>query len=175
MGTIRGTTGLRMDYRTLSAQTTRISGHGHAPEVLEVVQRVCYRWAVTNELGARIAEWRMALFDDDAPLKGTTLGAYRVSKHMPWVPGAQIDVWAPCARAASAPDVPWPHAYFIQTQGGAEENDRSIYCPSCRVERAALRATRPAAVSSMVSGAAASKTAEPATPSSSASQSALPF
>lgn len=127
---------------------------------------------MTNELGRRIAEWRMALFDDASPLKGITLGAYRAGKHMPWVPGAEIDAWAPCARPPSSPDVPWPHCYFVQTQGGSTENDRSIYCPTCRVEVAALRA---AGVKVSAPARPAPVAVAPSPPVAATAQSDLPF
>jgi hypothetical protein len=128
---------------------------------------------MTNARGEQIAEWRMALFDDASPLKGKTLGAYRASKHMPWVPGAQIAVWVPCARGpvALGTGVEWPHCYFIQTQGGNDEGDHSMFCPACRTDRAATpwigaHATKDRPVSKPVS--------DPA-PDTSAAQTGLPF
>jgi len=102
---------------------------------------------VTNALGLAIAEWRMALLDDGYAQKGTTLGAYRRGKHMPWIPGATIDVWFPCARGwIPGPDGKMiPHCYFITTLGGTDEGDRSIVCPSCRAELASARVPAAAA------------------------------
>lgn len=86
----------------------------------------------TNDLGHRLAR---DLVGDE-----TTLGAYRKGNRLPWLPGATIDTWVPCARGEIATGVPQPHVYFIQTIGGRTADDGSIYCSICRAEMAARRA-----------------------------------
>jgi hypothetical protein len=63
-----------------------------------------------------------------------TLGAYRHGNSVPWVPGALIDVWVPCARGEVVTGVPSPHVYFVQTRGGGSADSGSIHCPLCRSE-----------------------------------------
>jgi len=86
----------------------------------------------TNALGHRLAR---SVGDE------VTLGAYRRAHWMPWVPGATIDAWVPCARGEIATGVPQPHVYFVQTIGGGGAESLSIYCPDCRVDVASRRAS----------------------------------
>jgi len=86
----------------------------------------------TNELGHRLAR---SVGDE------TTLGAYRRGRRLPWVTGATIDAWVSCARGEIATGVSQPHVYFVQTIGGAGAESGSIYCPTCRADLAARRAS----------------------------------
>lgn len=85
----------------------------------------------TNDLGHKLAR--------DLVGDVTTLGAYRRGNRLPWLPGATIDAWVPCARGEVATGVPQPHVYFIQTIGGRSVDSGSIHCPACRAELAARR------------------------------------
>lgn len=109
---------------------------------------------MTNDLGHRLAK---SVGDT------TTLGVYRRGLRLPWVPGATIDVWVPCARGEVATGIPQPHVYFVQTIGERSADSGSIHCPACRAELAARRA----------SGSAVVPPRPP--PTSPAPQSALPF
>ncbi|HSX22355.1 MAG TPA: hypothetical protein VLE97_06220 [Gaiellaceae bacterium] len=111
----------------------------------------------TNELGHKLAR--------DLAAAPVTLGAYRGGNRLPWLPGATIDAWVPCARGEVATGVPYPHVYFVQTIGDRSTESGSIHCPSCRAELAGRR-SMPAAPSP-VPPAAAAPSAVP--------QSALPF
>jgi hypothetical protein len=88
---------------------------------------------MTNELGHQLAR---SVGDT------TTLGAYRRGNRLPWIPGALIDVWVPCARGEIATGVPSPHVFFIQTIGEKSAARGSIHCPVCRAELAARRALK---------------------------------
>lgn len=102
-----------------------------------------------------------------------TLGAYRGGNRLPWLPGATIDTWVPCARGELATGVPQPHVYFIQTIGDRTADSGSIHCPTCRVELAARRAAGISVVTPM-----STQSALPVPSSSAASteaQAALPF
>lgn len=87
---------------------------------------------MTNDFGHRLAQ---AVGDQ------TTLGAYRRGNGLPWAPGATIDVWVKCPRGELATGVPAPHVYFMQTIGDPAPENGSIYCPPCRAELAARRAS----------------------------------
>lgn len=69
----------------------------------------------------------------------TTLGAYRRGNRLPWVPGALIDVWVPCARGEIVTGVAVPHVFFVQTRGERSVDSGSIHCPACRADLAARR------------------------------------
>lgn len=120
---------------------------------------------MTNELGHRLAR--------DYGGGTETLGAYRYSR-VPWIPGATIDVWVPCVRADHVTGVPYPHVYFIQTVGGRTAEDGSIYCPTCRVEVAAIRASGVAVPPPPMKTPAAPAAPKPPKPPK-APQSDLPF
>jgi hypothetical protein len=121
----------------------------------------------TNELGHHLAR--------DLAGDVTTLGAYRRGNRLPWLPDATIDTWVPCARGEVATGVPQPHVYFIQTIGGRSAADGSIYCPECRIEVAARRASGAVPVPLRVAPPrpSASVSAPPTT--SDEQQAALPF
>jgi hypothetical protein len=87
----------------------------------------------TNDLGHKLAR--------DLARAPMTLGAYRGGNRLPWLPGATIDAWVPCARGEAATGVPLPHVYFVQTIGGGSSDSGSIHCPDCRAELAARRAS----------------------------------
>lgn len=89
----------------------------------------------TNLLGL---ELNRHMLEDRDKYSGVTLGAFRRSKSVNWLPGATIDVWTKCARTENATGVPWPHALFIQTIRDGSYG--GIFCPQCRVEVAELRA-----------------------------------
>jgi hypothetical protein len=92
----------------------------------------------TNEIGHRLGS---------AYGGEMTLGAYRRGNFTPWIPGALIDVWVPCARGDHVTGVPQPHVYFIQTRGDGSRESGSIHCPSCREDLAQRHAAGvPAAV-----------------------------
>jgi hypothetical protein len=114
---------------------------------------------VTNDLGHQIAK-----ADGDT----TTLGAYRRGNRRSWLPGAMIDTWVPCARGEVATGVPYPHVYFVQTIGDRSAESGSIYCPACRAELAARRASGSTVPPPL-------RPAAPAATASSASQPTLPF
>lgn len=88
----------------------------------------------TNELGHQLAS---------AHGGQETLGAYRRGNRTPWIPGALIDVWVPCARGDVATGVPYPHVYFVQTLGERSAEAGSIHCPACRADLAVRRASGP--------------------------------
>lgn len=87
---------------------------------------------MTNDLGHQLAK---SVGDQ------TTLGAYRRGNRLPWIPGATIDVWVPCARGEIVTGVPSPHVYFVQTRGDCSAASGSIHCPECRAELAERRAS----------------------------------
>lgn len=97
---------------------------------------------MTNELGHQLAAARRTAESPDDKYRGTTLGGYRRSKWMPWIPGAVIDVWRPCARQEQTTGVPFPHAYFLTTIGAGGRDSGSIHCPPCRAYLASRRASR---------------------------------
>jgi hypothetical protein len=123
---------------------------------------------MTNDLGHKLAR---------SVGETMTLGAYRRGNQIPmsigrsttypWVPGALIDVWVPCARGEAETGVPAPHVYFVQTIGEKSADSGSIHCPECRVDLAARR----------VSGSVGSpRSMAPAPlPSPPTSQAVLPF
>lgn len=115
---------------------------------------------MTNALGHRLAT---SVGDE------LTLGAYRRGNRLPWLPGALIDAWVPCARGEVATGVPSPHVYFVQTIGDASRDSGSIHCPECRIELAARRATGVGGPSQPTSVTAVPRPAPPV------SQAALPF
>ena len=86
---------------------------------------------MTNALGHQLAK---SVGDQ------TTLGAYRRNR-LPWVPGALIDVWVPCARSEGVTGVASPHVYFMQTIGERSAASGSLHCPECRAELDARRAS----------------------------------
>jgi hypothetical protein len=88
---------------------------------------------MTNELGHKLAK---SVGDT------MTLGAYRRGNRIPWVPGALIDVWVPCARGEGATGVPSPHIFFRQTIGEKSAASGSIHCLDCRADLATRRATK---------------------------------
>lgn len=109
-----------------------------------------------NALGLQIATWREIQYrlhltdlgveyDPNTKYSGVTLGAFRRGKSMPWVPGAEIDVWTACfnqvrvnVRGDHDESVKlYPHCYFIQTIGGHDGGH--VFCPSCRVDVIAAR------------------------------------
>lgn len=62
-----------------------------------------------------------------------TLGAYRSTMSMAWVPGCEALVWVPCAGRSKIPEhAGKTHVYFLSTIDG------SIYCPECRALRPRL-------------------------------------
>jgi hypothetical protein len=109
---------------------------------------------VTNALGHQLAT---SVGDQ------TTLGVYRRGNRLPWVPGALIDAWVPCARGEFATGVPSTHVYFVQTLGERAAESGSIHCPACRAELAERRAS------------GAPVPSRPAPRPAPAPQSALPF
>jgi hypothetical protein len=111
----------------------------------------------TNDLGHQLAKY---VGDQE------TLGAYRRGNRVPWIPGATIDAWVPCARGEIATGVPPPHVYFVQTIGGRSAESGSIHCPACRDELAAARGAR---------GAPPPPAAAPPALPTSTPQAALPF
>lgn len=111
---------------------------------------------MTNDLGHLVAK--------SVGVK-TTLGAYRHNR-IPWVPGVTIDVWSPCARGEFATGVAQPHVYFMQTIGERTAASGSMFCPECRAELDARRA-------SGVSAPVFVPAPRPVAPSE--AQSALPF
>jgi len=114
------------------------------------------RSVATNDLGHYLAR--------DLAGDVTTLGAYRHGNRLPWLPDATIDTWVPCARGEVATGVPQPHVYFIQTIGGRTADDGSIYCPACRAEVAARRASGVASVAAPLRPSRASVVAPDQTP-----------
>lgn len=70
-----------------------------------------------------------------------TLGAVRRVKDVSWLPGAEIDVWSPCASMPDVTGVPWPHIFFVQTIGSA--SGARIHCPHCEEERREKGVPRP--------------------------------
>jgi hypothetical protein len=115
----------------------------------------------TNELGHKLAR--------DLAHATMTLSVYRGGNRLPWLPGATIDAWVPCARGEVATGVPYPHVYFVQTIGARSAESGSIHCPACRAELAARRGAV------QVTTAPAVATAPPPAVSSDAAQPALPF
>jgi len=120
----------------------------------------------TNELGHRLAS---------AHEGQMTLGAYRRGNRTPWVPGAQIDVWVPCARGDVATGVPYPHVYFVQTLGERSSESGSIHCPTCRAELAARRASGPIAAPPPRPPRPSAPSSPAATAATAVPQAALPF
>ena len=112
---------------------------------------------MTNDLGHRLAR--------DYGKAETTLGAYRGGNRLPWIPGATIDAWVPCARGEIATGVPQPHVYFVQTLGARTAESGSIYCLACRSELAARRS----------GGMLYASPAPPTAPIAPTPQAALPF
>lgn len=119
------------------------------------------RSVATNDLGHKLAR--------DLAHAPLVIGAYRGGNRLPWLPGATIDAWVPCARGELVTGVPQPHVYFIQTIGDRTADSGSIHCPSCRAELAVKRSGVPIAPPLPISP-------QPVEVASSASQqAALPF
>lgn len=110
----------------------------------------------TNDLGHKLAQDLVG-----APM---TLGAYRGGNRLPWLPGATIDVWVPCARGEIATGVPYPHVYFVQTIGERSADSGSIHCPACRADLAARRVAGGAPIAASPKASAAPATAQSALP-----------